>query len=115
MYPFTNYQGDPDSLRRLDIQIKYISKTLLKIVSENKVIMSDGYNLVCHSQGALICRCLIEYLSDHNVRHFVSLAGPQEGVYGWDFLMQVGFFRDHPWIIDFSMDESHNILYSRIM
>jgi len=115
MYAFSNYEGDPESFTKLDAQISGVSDTLRKVVSENEAIMSDGYNLVCHSQGALLCRCLIEYLSDHQVRHFVSLAGPQEGVYGWDFLMQVGFFAKHPWIINFSMEESHKILYSKLM
>jgi len=115
MYAFSNYEGDPDSFTKLDTQISGVSKTLLKVVSENEEIMSDGYNLVCHSQGALLCRCLIEYMSDHQIRHFVSLAGPQEGVYGWDFLMQIGFFKKFPWIINFTMEESHNILYSAIM
>jgi len=114
MYAFSVYEGYPESLTQLDKQISDINKTLLKVVTENQVIMSDGYNLVCHSQGALICRCLIQLMSDHQVRHFVSLAGPQEGVYGRDFLMQVKFFKDHPWIINFSMKESHNILYSKI-
>ena len=96
MYAFSNYEGVPDSFTRLDKQISGITETLLQIVSENEKIMSDGYNLVGHSQGALLGRCIIEYMSDHKVRHFVSLAGPQEGVYGWDFLMQVGFFKNHP-------------------
>lgn len=114
-YAFSEYEGDPDSFTRLNKQIADISKKMLEVVSENEVLMSDGYNLVCHSQGALICRCLMEYMSKHQVRHFVSLAGPQEGVYGYDFLLDVGFFKDHPWIIDFTMEESHYILYSGIM
>lgn len=32
--------------------------------------------------GALLCRALIEHMSDHNVRVFVSLAGPQAGMFG---------------------------------
>ena len=32
--------------------------------------------------GALLCRTLIEHMSDHNVRVFVSLAGPQGGMFG---------------------------------
>ena len=29
-----------------------------------------------------MCRALIEHMSDHNVRVFVSLAGPQAGMFG---------------------------------
>jgi len=42
----------------------------------------NGYHLVCHSQGALLCRCVQEYMIEHNVIHFLSLAGPQAGVFG---------------------------------
>lgn len=41
--------------------------------------------LLLHSilrAGALLCRVLIEHMSDHNVRVFVSLAGPQAGIFG---------------------------------
>jgi len=115
MYAFSEYEGYPDSLVRLDTQISHIKKRWRQVVSNNWRIMADGYNLVCHSQGALLCRCLIEYMSDHQVRHFVSLAGPQEGVYGWDFLMNVGFFEKFPWIMKFTMEESHSILYSELL
>jgi len=114
-YAFSDFSGDPNSWEPLDHQISQIKKTLRSVVSDNADIMSDGYNMVCHSQGALICRCLIEYMVDHNVRHFVSLAGPQEGVYGLDFLMQVGFFKKHPHLANMTLDESHNILYSWLL
>ena len=64
---------------------------------------ADGINLVCHSQGALICRYLVSTWDILNsgdfdemgmpVVTFVSLAGPQMGVnsYG-DFLQQVNKF-----------------------
>lgn len=43
---------------------------------------ADGYALVAHSQGALTARTAIERWDGHNVRTFVSLAGPQAGQYG---------------------------------
>jgi len=115
MYAFSNYEGRLGSWSRLDKQVSGVVKTMRKVISANKEIMSDGYHLVCHSQGALLCRCIIESMSDHQVRHFVSLAGPQEGVYGWDFLMQVGFFKKFPWLAHMTMKESHNILYSSLV
>jgi pimeloyl-ACP methyl ester carboxylesterase len=39
----------------------------------------DSYNIVCHSQGGIICRALVESL-EHNVKSFISLAGVQQGV-----------------------------------
>jgi len=115
MYAFSMYEGEPDSWTKLDEQVSGVAKKMGEVISANAEIMSDGYHLVCHSQGALLCRCLIEYMSDHEVRHFVSLAGPQEGVYGWDFLMQVGFFKKFPWLASLTMEESHNILYSSLI
>ena len=32
--------------------------------------------------GALLCRAVIETLSDHNVHTFISLAGPHGGQFG---------------------------------
>eukprot|EP00742_Colponemidia_sp_Colp-10_P003635 GILJ01003869.1.p1 GENE.GILJ01003869.1~~GILJ01003869.1.p1 ORF type:complete len:302 (+),score=41.84 GILJ01003869.1:112-1017(+) len=43
---------------------------------------ADGYHLVCHSQGALICRAAIKLYTDHRIHTFISLAGPNNGVYG---------------------------------
>jgi len=115
MYAFSNYEGVLFSWTSLDEQVSGVVKTMREVISANKEIMSDGYHLVCHSQGALLCRCIIESMSDHQVRHFVSLAGPQEGVYGWDFLLQVGFFVKFPWFSSMTMKESHNILYSSLV
>jgi len=46
----------------------------------------DGYNLLCHSQGALVCRVAVQVMDNHRVRSLVSLAGPQMGVYGTTWL-----------------------------
>eukprot|EP00743_Colponemidia_sp_Colp-15_P006724 GILK01007250.1.p1 GENE.GILK01007250.1~~GILK01007250.1.p1 ORF type:complete len:298 (-),score=53.82 GILK01007250.1:55-948(-) len=43
---------------------------------------AEGYHLVCHSQGALVCRAAIKLYTDHRVDTFISLAGPNNGVYG---------------------------------
>lgn len=45
-------------------------------------IYADGYHLMCHSQGAILCRATLQLMSDHNVDTFLSLAGPQMGIYG---------------------------------
>jgi palmitoyl-protein thioesterase len=44
--------------------------------------LTDGFDLVCHSQGGLTCRAYIEMYGGSKVHNFVSLAGPQQGVYG---------------------------------
>jgi len=42
----------------------------------------DEYQLVCHSQGALVCRAVLQQMDDHRVSHAILTAGPLEGVYG---------------------------------
>lgn len=42
----------------------------------------DGIHLLCYSQGGLICRGIIESMSDLNVSTFISLSSPQGGQYG---------------------------------
>lgn len=54
---------------------------------------SDSYHLICHSQGALSCRGALQWgdmnyndaengpFPEQNVDTFISLAGPQAGVY----------------------------------
>ncbi|XP_013868554.1 lysosomal thioesterase PPT2 [Austrofundulus limnaeus] len=43
---------------------------------------ADGVNLICYSQGGLVCRGILSTLSDHNVHSFISLSAPQAGQYG---------------------------------
>ena len=38
----------------------------------------QGYNLLCHSQGALVCRVAVQVMDHHRVVNFISLAGPQK-------------------------------------
>eukprot|EP01135_Chromosphaera_perkinsii_P011019 Nk52_evm53s2309 gene=Nk52_evmTU53s2309 len=76
------------------IQVKYIVKYIRKTVEEGKrteelrekgelsfsddtpvVSFKSGYHLVCHSQGGLICRAILQVMKDHDVRTFISLAG----------------------------------------
>jgi len=49
---------------------------------QNDTKLKDGFNLLCHSQGGLICRAYIERINNPPVYNFVSWAGPHDGVYG---------------------------------
>jgi len=40
------------------------------------------YNLVCHSQGAVLCRAYLQTNPSHTAQTFVSLAGPHMGQFG---------------------------------
>ena len=69
----------------LQEQVDGVSAAIRALVSADPELYQDGYHMVCKSQGALTCRCVIESMADHNVDTFVSLAGPQHGVFGSAF------------------------------
>lgn len=46
----------------------------------------EGVHLVGYSQGGLIARTVLETFSNHTVKNFISLSGPQAGQYGSKFL-----------------------------
>jgi len=45
-------------------------------------LLAKGFNLVCHSQGGLICRAFIERFNSPPAYNYISWAGPHDGVYG---------------------------------
>jgi len=51
-------------------------------ISASPTVYKNGYTLLCHSQGALTCRTVVQRMDDHNVHTFISLAGPQMGEFG---------------------------------
>merc|ERR1712064_261631 len=61
-------------------QVQGARKFIEGRVAENPELYHDGFNLICHSQGAILCRGLISDWDNHAVRTFVSLAGPQQGI-----------------------------------
>mmetsp|Transcript_28992 Transcript_28992/g.72875 ORF Transcript_28992/g.72875 Transcript_28992/m.72875 type:complete len:315 (-) Transcript_28992:41-985(-) len=44
--------------------------------------LSRGFNMVCHSQGGLLCRAYVERFNNPPVYNLMSWAGPNSGVYG---------------------------------
>jgi len=44
--------------------------------------LADGFDLIGHSQGGLLTRAYIERFNQPAVHNWISLAGPQSGVYG---------------------------------
>lgn len=42
----------------------------------------DSYHLLCHSQGTLICRGMLEEMDDHRVDTFFAVTGPMMGQFG---------------------------------
>merc|ERR1719161_2646978 len=74
--------GDGSSFLALQTQVPQLADSIRNAVAQDPASFSAGYDPVCHSQGALLCRTLVEYMDDHKVHTLVSLAGPQMGVYG---------------------------------
>ena len=71
----------------------------------------DSYHLVCHSQGGIVCRALVETMSDHNVDNFVSLAGVQQGVRA----LPDSWAKFLPgWAQNLTDDDAYEILYSSL-
>jgi len=71
--PYVDADGHP---------LMTVMETIENTIAEDPGAFANGFNLVCHSQGGVICRALIEHWDGHNVSTFVSLAGPQMGVQG---------------------------------
>jgi len=65
----------------LNYQLEHIASYIQDHIAADPTMYADGYHLVCHSQGGLTCRCLTEFMDDHNIDTLVSMAGPQMGVY----------------------------------
>mmetsp|Transcript_83080 Transcript_83080/g.144286 ORF Transcript_83080/g.144286 Transcript_83080/m.144286 type:complete len:496 (-) Transcript_83080:212-1699(-) len=78
-----------ESFKALQTQVETISGYIRAVVMQDPATYSQGYNMVCYSQGGLICRGIIEFMDDHNVNTFVSLAAPHLGVYGPEFFKSV--------------------------
>ena len=57
-------------------QIPHITDVVRNLTKD----FTGGYHLVCHSQGGIVCRALVETMADHAVQNLVSLAGVQQGV-----------------------------------
>ena len=51
-------------------------------VLKNDTNLKDGFNLIGHSQGALVTRGYIERYNDPPVHNYISWVGPHAGVYG---------------------------------
>ncbi|XP_065071843.1 lysosomal thioesterase PPT2-B-like [Rhopilema esculentum] len=62
----------------LDKQLPYFIEKVRAIMEQ----APDGVHLICHSQGGLVCRGIIEMMSDHNVDTVITLSSPLLGQFG---------------------------------
>ncbi|GMH50733.1 hypothetical protein TrRE_jg7164, partial [Triparma retinervis] len=101
------FEDIPGSLPNLNFQVSRIASTIASLTSSSPPLYSSGYHLVCHSQGALICRCLAEHMDGHQVSTLVSMAGPQLGVYDPAFFE---FFPER--LGELTLEEIYRIAYT---
>lgn len=80
------FEGAIASTTPLQEQIPGVISAIRELVANNTALYADGYHMVCKSQGAAVCRMAISEMDDHRVDTFISLAGPQMGCFGVDFL-----------------------------
>jgi len=78
-----NCNGDDSGSYDLNLQTASVKRFIVDEMSSRPDKFVDGLNLICHSQGGLICRALISMWDNHSVKTFVSLASPQQGVDGF--------------------------------
>jgi hypothetical protein len=81
-HPDTQFTALPlfevvDSYVSLRKQVDGIIRFISNISNSQPEVYGQGYHLVCHSQGALLCRCIAQEWDDHNISALLSLAGPQ--------------------------------------
>ncbi|XP_003383295.1 PREDICTED: lysosomal thioesterase PPT2-A-like [Amphimedon queenslandica] len=69
--------NDANSLVNMNDQVKGVYSKMKPVMDAAK----DGVNLVCYSQGGLVCRGVLEKYG-HNVHTFISLSSPQAGQFG---------------------------------
>ena len=100
------FDGIPGSWIDLNTQLSWFKQELKLLCDFSPAEFDDGFDLVCHSQGAVVCQALIQDSDILMVRSFISLAGPHLGVFGdmW-FEMLPSSFRN------FLLDSVWNFAY----
>jgi len=107
------YEGKPGSWDvNLNTQVDGITTAIRNLVAANPAAYKDGYHLVCKSQGALTCRCVVENMNDHNVVTYISLAGPQEGVFGTAYFESLKKYGVPEWLIKGGADLMYLVAYN---
>lgn len=93
----------------LNIQVNTILKTLkARVLTDTR--FWRGFHLVCHSQGALLCRCITEAWDNHKIHTLVSLAGPQMGVWSTAYLENyVDVFANYPALANITVENAYRI------
>eukprot|EP00794_Sanderia_malayensis_P005608 gene5608-6298_t len=79
-------------------------------IAKVKAIMDahkDGVHLICHSQGGLVCRGIIERVPDHSIHTFITLSAPLMGQFG----VPPSWTKLFPFLNNKTRDELTKIMY----
>lgn len=82
-YPIAMYEGPGHSWIDLNTQAVKVAQYIREAAKDSNM---TAYHLVCHSQGALLCRAIVQEMDDHRVHTLISMSGPQMGVYGPSYI-----------------------------
>lgn len=82
MYSFDVAEGKASLEINMWDQAYQVIGQIRREVQANPLVYQNGAALICHSQGALLCRCVVELMDDHNIHTLIALVGPQNGEYG---------------------------------
>eukprot|EP01119_Soliformovum_irregulare_P012200 TRINITY_DN3153_c0_g1_i1.p1 TRINITY_DN3153_c0_g1~~TRINITY_DN3153_c0_g1_i1.p1 ORF type:complete len:287 (-),score=42.10 TRINITY_DN3153_c0_g1_i1:26-886(-) len=69
------FPGEDSVWTTMDAMVEGVINSLLSL-------NYPSYHLMCHSQGALVCRTVLQRLPNSGVDTFISLSGPHMGQYG---------------------------------
>jgi hypothetical protein len=83
-FPNTKYQlhSNFSYIQSLDPIFNQSDVLIEELIKFQRRINGSSYNLVCISQGAVVCRSAIQRFRNHNCHTFISVVGPQNGQYG---------------------------------
>lgn len=107
------FEGQPNSWdHNLQEQVDGVIDAVKKLILQSPEDYADGYHFVCKSQGAMTCRVVLETWNEHRVENFVSLAGPQSGVYGSAYFESIKYLPK--WLVGTTTEEVYLIAYTAL-
>jgi len=104
MYPLALFEGT-DSYTPMWKQVNTVLETIRSLKTQHNF---DSFHLICHSQGALVCRVVLQLMDDNTCDTFCSMAGPQMGQYG-----VIGFFKD--FFPGITTEFAYELLYNSVV
>jgi len=103
------FEGRASIFHTMEAQLQGLIDAVAKLKVQYKF---DEFHLLCHSQGALMCRAYVQSQTNHTVRNFISLTSPQMGIFGLTGV--VDKYLPAP-LLNVTREEVYRILYTAPM